>query len=527
MNSNSNNGRAIIYLRKSTDREDRQQISIETQRQHCERLAKDNNFDTFTIEDHKSAKEEWKRPWFKQMLSLCKKWWYDYVIAYDPTRVSRNTIDAAYFTELINKNHIKGFYAAETRQFFNGTDIFSALMLGISFLMSKADNQMRSSNTRRKMETYFNDGRIMGTVPFWYKNHQFFDDFWILRHDVKVVERDAELIRIAFEMRKKGSHLVEIANFFAENWYPNKTKSSVECILKNVFYIWIQKWKFWQAEIKSPWYRPIITCKLFEEVQRMRRMLYCKKQVGYIASLKWMIYDDMNRALVAYEKTNRYWNKYIYYKIHSHSTLKLNLSEKKAFKKIDEYMNEYQFDYDAIFALEEMLKKEFLMWNETKTERWALQDELVKTEQERKTLTQKLIEGVISDDIYKEMTIWLLTKKKRLEEQIKWISDDNRSINTLIRNSVELLKKLYPIYIKANSPQKWILLRGIEVELFVRGDKSLAIKENKLLDLLKSCLFRYGSSTQNRTEVLGFGDRCSNRWTIELYPHSMWGCGTR
>lgn len=36
-----------------------------------------------------------------------------------------------------------------------------------------------------------------------------------------------------------------------------------------------------------------------------------------------------------------------------------------------------------------------------------------------------------------------------------------------------------------------------------------------------------GSSTQNRTEVLGFGDRCSNRWTIELYPHSMWGCGTR
>lgn len=63
------------------------------------------------------------------MLSLCKKGGYDYVIAYDPTRISRNTIDAAYFTELINKNHIKGFYASESRQFFNGTDIFSALML--------------------------------------------------------------------------------------------------------------------------------------------------------------------------------------------------------------------------------------------------------------------------------------------------------------------------------------------------------------------------------------------------------------
>jgi hypothetical protein len=32
--------------------------------------------------------------------------------------------------------------------------------------MSKADNQMRSSNTKRKMETLFKEGRVMGTVPF-------------------------------------------------------------------------------------------------------------------------------------------------------------------------------------------------------------------------------------------------------------------------------------------------------------------------------------------------------------------------
>lgn len=51
-----------------------------------------------------------------------------------------------------------------------------------------------------------------------------------------------------------------------------------------------------------------------------------------------MIFDNMNRALVAYEKTNRYGNKYIYYKIHNHNTLKLNLSEKKAFRNIDLHM---------------------------------------------------------------------------------------------------------------------------------------------------------------------------------------------
>jgi len=54
--------RALIYLRKSTSREDKQQISIEAQRQYCEKLAKDNYFETYTIEEHKSAKEELKRP---------------------------------------------------------------------------------------------------------------------------------------------------------------------------------------------------------------------------------------------------------------------------------------------------------------------------------------------------------------------------------------------------------------------------------------------------------------------------------
>jgi DNA invertase Pin-like site-specific DNA recombinase len=54
--------KAIIYLRKSTDRDDKQQISVEAQRQYCEKLAKDYGFEPKIIEDYKSAKEEGKRP---------------------------------------------------------------------------------------------------------------------------------------------------------------------------------------------------------------------------------------------------------------------------------------------------------------------------------------------------------------------------------------------------------------------------------------------------------------------------------
>jgi len=63
----------IIYLRKSTDREDRQQISLETQRQHCQALAEEHGYHSIILEERKSAKEENKRPVFKQLLAICKK----------------------------------------------------------------------------------------------------------------------------------------------------------------------------------------------------------------------------------------------------------------------------------------------------------------------------------------------------------------------------------------------------------------------------------------------------------------------
>ncbi len=322
----TNKQNAIIYLRKSTDREDRQQISIETQRQYCESLARDKWLEPFVIEDHKSAKEELKRPGFKQMLSLCKKWKYDYVIAYDPTRISRNTIDAAHFTELINKGHIKGFYSAESRQFFNGNDIFSAMMLGISFLMSKADNQMRSSNTRKKMETYFKEWRVMTNPPFGYKNYQFFDEYGRLQHDVIVVEEEAKLVQEAFEMRSKWAYLRDISDYFKSKGYEKKSSSAIDHILKNLFYMGIQKGKLGEAEIKMPWYRPLISCRLFEKVNAIRREIKRKKKVAYDAPLKGLLFDSTGSPLISYETINHYGNGYIYYRTQNHIAKKLNLS---------------------------------------------------------------------------------------------------------------------------------------------------------------------------------------------------------
>ena len=486
--------RALIYLRKSTSREDKQQISIEAQRQYCEKLAKDNYFETYTIEEHKSAKEELKRPWFMKMLSMCKRKKYDYVIAYDPTRISRNTIDAAHFTELINKSHIKWFYSAESGQFFNWSDIFSALMLWISFLMSKADNQMRSSNTRRKMEMYFKQWRVMWNPPFWYKNYQFFDDFWRIQRDVIVVEKEAKLVQDAFDMRKGWAYLKDISEHFKNNWYGKKNAWAIDHILKNLFYIWIQKWKLGEAEIKMPWYRPLITCYIYEEVNKIHRKINRKKKVKYEAYFKWMLFDETYRTFISYQTKNN-----IYYRTQYRTTNRLNIPQKRLFNKVDEYMECYNFGIEAVNNLEEKFKKKFNINNEIKNEKFLIKDDLEKIEKDKKVLAQKVIQWIFDDDTYREILLWYLKKKKNLEERLSRLSNDNRNINTLIRKGVELLRNGYSIYKTRNPWQKVEVLKWFKVELFIKDDFSLTVKENPFIKYAKNFLFCYGSLTRNRT----------------------------
>ena len=86
--------KAIIYYRKSTDRDDKQANSLEHQLWNCIRTAKNYELDVIDeIWESKSAKLEWTRDWFNKLLKLCKTWKIDYIIIDEPKRLSRNNLD--------------------------------------------------------------------------------------------------------------------------------------------------------------------------------------------------------------------------------------------------------------------------------------------------------------------------------------------------------------------------------------------------------------------------------------------------
>lgn len=108
--------------------------------------------------------------------------------------------------------------------------------------MSKADNQLRASNTKRKMETYYQLGRVMTRMPFGYTKHHYFDAMERLVKDVKVVEEEAKLVKDAFRMRLAGAQLKDIAEHFTKAGYP-RTAGTIDKTLHHRFYCGIQSGK--------------------------------------------------------------------------------------------------------------------------------------------------------------------------------------------------------------------------------------------------------------------------------------------
>lgn len=83
-----------------------------------------------------------------------------------------------------------------------------------------------------------------------------------------------------------------------------------------------------------PWYRPLISCRLFEKVNAIRREIKRKKKVAYDAPLKGLLFDSTGSPLISYETINHYGNGYIYYRTQNHIANKLNLSQKRILKKL-------------------------------------------------------------------------------------------------------------------------------------------------------------------------------------------------
>ena len=199
----------FIYLRKSSDSEDRQVQSIEAQKRELLAYAKQKNLNILSIfEESKSAKEP-GRPVFTEMIGRINKGEANGLLVWKINRLARNPVDGGTISWLLQQNILQNIQTIGQGYFPTDNVIVMAVELGV------ANQYVRdlSTDTKRGMRERAEKGLTHGVAAIGYLNDlsaEPGDRGWL------VDKKRFGIIRQLLEMFLTGNHsvrsLLHVAN---------------------------------------------------------------------------------------------------------------------------------------------------------------------------------------------------------------------------------------------------------------------------------------------------------------------------
>ena len=164
----------FLYIRKSTDEDDRQVLSLEAQETELKEFAlRENLLIAATFRESQTAKEP-GRPIFNDMLKRMEHGEAEGILAWHPDRLARNSIDGGRIIFLIDTGKIK---ALKSPTFWFEPTPQGKFMLNIAFGQSKYFVDNLSENTKRGLRQKLRRGNKLATynlAPNAERNPNFF-----------------------------------------------------------------------------------------------------------------------------------------------------------------------------------------------------------------------------------------------------------------------------------------------------------------------------------------------------------------
>lgn len=259
--------RYCLYARKSTERDEKQALSIDSQVKEMLQIAERDGLDVIDVrrEAH-SAKASGERPVYNEIIRDLKAGRFNGVLVWHPDRLSRNAGDLGSLVDLMDQKALVEIRTYGQRFTNNPSEKF---LLMILCSQAKLDNDNKSVNVKRGLRMRCEMGLWPAPAPTGYLNENRADR----RGYVAIDPERAPIIKQMFEKvayekwtgRKLYHWLKFELNFRTPYGNKNLTLSNVHKILNTPFYYG----EFEYPSKSGNWYagkhEPIITKELFEK----------------------------------------------------------------------------------------------------------------------------------------------------------------------------------------------------------------------------------------------------------------------
>lgn len=258
----------FLYARKSSEGDERQALSIQSQKNELIKIASQNNIKIIDVlTEAKSAKEP-GREVFESMVKRLQKHEAEGVICWKLDRLSRNPLDTGKVQWLIKQYQTEIF---TTEGLFTSQNE-STILTYLHFGMAQKYIEDLGKNAKRGMKTKAEMGWYPAPAPLGYLNTP---DLKKGFKTIKVDPKTFHLVKKAFQEILSGKQASDVWRTAVKDWKMRNSRGRL--ISRSSFYYMLNK-PFYSGEYEWPkksgnWYqgkhKPAITREEFDIVQKM------------------------------------------------------------------------------------------------------------------------------------------------------------------------------------------------------------------------------------------------------------------
>ncbi len=497
----------IIYCRKSSEAEDRQVLSIDSQKTELLRLAEKNDFKITKIFKESMSAKSPGRPVFEEMLKFIESKENCTLLVWKLDRLARNALDGGKISWFMDRNLIKEIITPE-KIFMNSSD--DKFMMSLDFGIAKKYVDDLSQNVKRGNRAKLERGGWPNHAPIGYLNNR-------VDKTVVVDPEKSFYVKKIFGLYSTGLYnLKELADILYKEGFRTSSgkkvsKGFIHRTIKNPFYfgMMLRDGIYYEGN-----HEPIILKSTFDETNNvLNSNLHSKKQKLFFHLRGLLTCANCGCMLTASKKKGHDY----YYCTNG----KGKCEEYKSYlrsEKIDQYVAEIlsslQFDEELI-DLAYRASKERQSSESFYSEKGIqlVEKRLAEVVEAQSRLCDSFTAGKTPEGLYNAKIALLANEEKALKKQIKETREKGkRELDTLepVKNIFLEANKLKNNYLQGNSEQKRVIANNLLWNLSFQNQKIL----NFRLKEPYNCMAQVVKPT-NLVEMLRVMDDIRTRLKLE------------